>query len=106
MPKMYKDDFTNARRLAWVRSKSQAIYRGEVWNLTFSEFCKIWSTEELWRQRGRSANNLVLTRYDPDLPWEPFNLCLISRALHLAIKNARTHQQPYLHLYETAIPYE
>lgn len=106
MAKMYKDDFTNERRLAWARSKSQAAYRQEQWNLTFSDFCLIWNTEQIWRQRGRSHDSLVLTRLDPEQPWQRGNVCLLRRRINLIIKNARAVNKDVDHMYKEAIIYE
>jgi hypothetical protein len=105
MPKLYKDDFTNERRLAYVRHTSQCRYRGEECSITFSEFCKFWHTETLWGQRGRKPEDLVLTRYDPDLPWDTKNCCIMSRRSQLDIRNKRRFNQQFEHLYKDAIPY-
>lgn len=86
----YKDQFTWERRLAWVRSKSQAEFRGEIWNLSFAEFCHgFWNTEERWQQRGRKTNDLVLTRYNHEAAWDKNNCCLITRVKHIRAKNRR-----------------
>jgi hypothetical protein len=105
MPKMYKDDFTNERRLAWVRHNSQCRYRDEVCTLTFSEFCQFWHSTELWDKRGRAPDDLVLTRFDHTLPWNRDNCCIITRYRQLNIRNKRRYELPYLHLYEDAIVY-
>lgn len=83
--KMYADKFTNDRRLAWVRSKSQARFRGEQWDLTFAEFCQFWNTEDKFRQRGRSPENLVLTRRDNTGSWDRNNCCIITRESQLMV---------------------
>ena len=45
--KIYRDPFDRSRNKAWNRSKSQAHFRGEEWNLTFDDYRKFWSTPEL-----------------------------------------------------------
>lgn len=105
MPKMYKDDFTNERRLAWVRFVSQCRFRDELCTLTFSEFCQFWNTQKLWSQRGRRTTDLVLTRYDPDLPWDTKNCCIMTRHSQLDIRNKRRFNQQFEHLYKEAIAY-
>jgi hypothetical protein len=105
MPKKYKDAFTNERRLAYVRFTSQCTYRGELNEITFSEFCQFWHSQTQWAQRGRSPNNLVLTRYDPDLPWSKTNCCIMTRGNQLNIRNRRRFNQDYQDLYKEAIPY-
>lgn len=86
----YQDQFTWERKLAWVRSKSQAEYRNEQWNLSFAEFCHgFWNTEERWILRGRQGTDLVLTRYDTEKPWNKDNCCLMPRRDHIHAKNRR-----------------
>lgn len=106
MPKMYADDFTNERRLAWARSRSQARFRCERWTLTFAEFCQFWSTQELWQRRGRSPESLVLTRYDPEQAWSKTNCCILNRKKQIEIRNLRRYDKEHLHLYQDAIFYE
>lgn len=73
------DPFTTKRRRTWSRSKSQAHYRGEEWRLSFPDFCRLWSSEELWGQRGRHNEGLVLVRLDPEKPWQLTNCAIITR---------------------------
>ena len=77
--KMFRDSFSNERRLAWIRSKAQAEFRGEVWNISWEEFCHFWKTPSLWSRRGRHINNLVLTRYNVEAPWDKDNCCIITK---------------------------
>ncbi len=87
--KLYKDAFTSKRRLAWIRSRSQADYRREPWTLTFEDFCHIWRDESLWQQRGRASDDLVLFRYDAEQPWSLNNCCIVTRYNFLQINAAR-----------------
>ena len=65
----FKDDFSHYRAKAFIRSKAQASFRGEGWTLTLLEYFDIWSTPELWQQRGRASYDLVLTRIDEEGAW-------------------------------------
>lgn len=87
--KMYKDKFTNDRRLAWTRSVCQARYRKEEWTLTFAEFCQFWRTEDRFQKRGRTAEDLVLVRRDDSLPWSKENCAIITRFDQLNLARAR-----------------
>lgn len=93
--KLYPDDFTNQRRLAWIRSKCQAQYRQEQWNLSFDEFCAIWSTPELFVQRGRGRNDLVLVRYHNNQAWSLANCRIITRHNQLKILSAIKTRRDY-----------
>jgi hypothetical protein len=104
--KMFKDKFDQSRRLAWIRSKCQANFRGELWNLTWEEFCHFWSDLKLWRQRGRAEQDLVLTRYDPEGAWDRDNCCIINRKAQLTIGIKRKWNLPEEEFYKDAIWYE
>ena len=82
-PRTYVSDFDNARRIAFVRSRSQAWFRNEQWDLSWEDFQAFWSTRKLWEKRGRRYDDLVLTRYDWEGPWSRDNCCIISRLDHL-----------------------
>jgi hypothetical protein len=105
MKRMYADDFTNNRRKAWVRSRSQAWYRKEEWNLTFAEFCVFWDTPELWAKRGRSSDSWVLTRRDPEAAWNRTNCCLLNRRRHLQSQRALEYGEDLNEFYQDAINY-
>jgi hypothetical protein len=83
------DKFTTARRLAWVRSRAQAAYRDEEWKLSFDNFCVFWNSEERWAQRGRSNDDIVLSRFDYEKGWTKKNCCIITRYQHLCSSRAR-----------------
>ena len=81
-----KDPLTHARNLAFVRSRAQAKFRGEDWDLTFDEFCHFWSTRQLWAKRGRRIDALILTRRDNEKAWNRNNCCIITRYNQLKAK--------------------
>lgn len=60
--------------ISWGRSRAQAHYRGETWQLTYEEYCDIWG--DRWCQRGRQGTSLCLTRLDPSRPWSRENSVL------------------------------
>jgi hypothetical protein len=63
---------------AWLRSRAQAHFRGEAWNLTFEEYEAIWSP--FWHQRGRDSNSLSMSRRDRTGAWSRDNCFLATRA--------------------------
>lgn len=105
MAKRIADPFTHARNLAFVRSRAQANFRGEVWDLNFEEFCTFWSTQALWVQRGRHEPDLVLTRFDVEKPWDKFNCCIITRGAQLRSKIERRLGNDDKEFFEDAIWY-
>ena len=99
------DSFTQKRRLAWIRSKCQAEYRFETWDLPFEIYCQFWPTWDQWHRRGRHRDDLVLTRYYNQGPWHPDNVVQITRYQQLcANRRIRDHQDPQ-EFYQKGITY-
>jgi len=67
--------------LAWMQMKAQALYRKELFLLSFDEFQRLW--QGLWDRKGRGADDYCLTREDPDGAWEYSNVNCIPRIEHL-----------------------
>lgn len=66
------------RYYAWAKHRSQAHYRNESYSLSSEDWNLLW-TEELWQQRGRHTDSIVLSRIDPLLPWSRNNVEFITR---------------------------
>lgn len=103
--KMFPDKFTNDRRLSWLRSRCQARYRGEDWQLTFEEYCVFWKTQARYYSRGKESHQLVLTRFDPEDAWDRDNCCIIDRKTQTTIALKRRHNKEVDYLYKGAIWY-
>ena len=82
-----KNPFDVNRRRAYARSRCQADFRGEAWDLTFSEWCEFWPTPEEFARRGRHSDSLCLTRRDWTLPWNRTNTVKLPRPAQVAIGN-------------------
>jgi hypothetical protein len=85
-PNMWKtgpDPWLHDQYYAWLKHKSQAAYRGEEYNFTWEDWQYFWFTNERWRQRGRAADCLVLTRLDPEKEWSRSNCHMMIRQDHL-----------------------
>jgi len=104
-PRRFDREFDHNRAKAFIRSKCQADYRGEPWELTLPQYCTFWKTEERWKQRGRHSEDLVLTRKDVEKPWNTTNCVIITRMAHLQAKSARDNGYEYSHFYKDAIKY-
>ena len=94
--------FLQSRHLAFVRHRAQCVFRGEGFELSLEEWNKFWPDESRFAQRGRSIDDLVLTRYDVEKAWTRENCCIITRLAHLRIKNKRQYGKPYLHFFDGA----
>jgi hypothetical protein len=104
--KTYVSDFDNERRVAFLRSRAQATFRGEDWTLTWEDFQAFWSTRTLWEQRGRHHEDLVLTRYDWEGAWSKDNCCIISRLDHLRANGSNRTGKDIYKIIEGAKKYE
>lgn len=62
---------------AFLVHQAQARFRGELHELTESEYFELWA--EHWHLRGRQADQYTLTRCDPEGPWSRDNVEIVTR---------------------------
>jgi hypothetical protein len=80
-PEMHQDPERRRRYYVWLQQKNQAQWRGEQWQLEFDQWLEIWGDQ--YARRGRAhADDLCLTRSDPDRAWSPDNVEIITRSEH------------------------
>jgi hypothetical protein len=77
--RMHQDDFDHARYVPFLRARAQSHFRKEIWDISFEDWCSLWSTPELWAQRGRASASLALVRLDPEDDWTWSNVQIMSR---------------------------
>ena len=75
------DPERHARHQPWHKARSQANFRGEIWQLTFDEWLNIWGNK--WSQRGRASQDYCMVMIDRDLGWVLGNVEVIKRREHL-----------------------
>ena len=86
------DEYKHQMYSPWQCMSAQARFRGEPWDLSFEDFYDIWQGH--WDDRGRSSDDLCMTRADYELAWSKDNIILITRAehcRHAAQENFRIH---------------
>ena len=88
----YPDPIEHEQHIAWLRSKAQAAYRLEDWELNLSDFMKIWGRKK-WLQRGRKTDDLTLARLDWSLPWSKDNVKIMIRYEQVKISNRRHYER-------------
>lgn len=64
----------------WQMHKAQCKYRGEEFDLSFEQYEELW--QGLWHKRGRTPQDVCMTRIDWDGAWEWGNVEVITRAEH------------------------
>jgi len=73
-----KDPIQHKKYEPWLRFKAQCAFRDEECDITFEDWKTIWP-DELWAQRGRHADNLAMTREDPEGAWTLDNVIIVTR---------------------------
>lgn len=86
----FSDPFDHVRHNAWLKMKSQALFRKEEWELSVEDFFAIWHSQELWEQRGKTKASLCATRIDPEKPWSKDNIELLTRTESCRLNNKRS----------------
>ena len=64
---------------AWSKHRSQCLWRGEPYELTWPDWQAIFHDPQIFLNRGRRPNDLVLTRQDQELSWHKDNVEIITR---------------------------
>jgi len=68
---------------AYLKHRAQCKFRKEDYSLTWDDWCELW-TDELWEQRGRGRNDMILTRAVFSEGWHMGNCTIQDRKTHLA----------------------
>jgi hypothetical protein len=93
---MYQDPIDHARHIAFLKSRSQCLYRGEGWLMTIEEYFDIWK-REAWPLRGKLATDLCMIRVDRSKPWSHDNCVLVTRYQQITRdRTARKHPEKKL----------
>jgi len=85
--KVGPDEFRHLKFIAWGKHKSQAQFRGELYEMSFEDFETAWS--DWFHLRGRSSDSLVMVRIDEEKAWHINNVELIDRITLLKRNGAR-----------------
>ena len=79
----YKDPILRDLRRRYIRSKGQAIFRGQEWQLEFEDFCEFWKENQYYLIRGRNSESYQLCRIDQTGNWKKDNVIIKTRSQHL-----------------------
>ncbi len=55
-------NYLKSPRGCWVVQKSNAKRRGIPWELSFEDWWEIWEQSGKWKERGRKADDYVMSR--------------------------------------------
>jgi len=74
----------------WARARAQALFRSEIWDLSFEAWEQFWQWD--WHLRGRGAQDICITRIDRQQPWHQDNICKITRRDLARVMKAPHHE--------------
>ena len=76
-PPLENRAYANLRK-RWARSRCQARYRGQEWDILFEDYYRIWMEHdpEAWRNSGAHSEDLVLGRLDLEKGWTLENVTI------------------------------
>jgi len=80
--RLHDDPQLHVRYNPFLKSRSQAWYRGEDWDLTFEEYCQLWTWEH-WILRGRGPTDFAMVRKDVEQGWSLDNCEIVTRTEQL-----------------------
>jgi hypothetical protein len=69
-------------RRSFSMARSQAIYRGEQWELELDLWMKLWTEDDRYLRKGRASDQLSFVRIDPTKAWRPDNVRIETRRRH------------------------
>ena len=75
------DEVLHDQYVAWSRQRSQALFRGEEFELSYEDFKNIWGDE--WANRGRKSWSKIMTRLDLEKGWTRENTVIWERLQHI-----------------------
>lgn len=82
------DILVREKYYAWLKHRTQAKYRGEEHTISWDFWQNIWQ-DDVWFQRGRGGQSLILGRVDWDQGWHEHNVEIMTRRKHFDIRLAR-----------------
>jgi hypothetical protein len=84
-PELWKSGRCPIRHRLWLecqRNRAQAKYRGQVWEIDEEQFIQLWMQDDRYKQRGKGANNLCMTRINKRESWNVDNVYFPTRKDH------------------------
>ena len=86
----YQDPLLHMRYNPFLRSRAQAWYLLQDWDLSFEDYCTLWTVDH-WYCRGRGISDLVMVRKDVEKGWNIENCEIVTRKEQLSRTRFRQH---------------
>lgn len=94
----FKDELEHEKHWGYLRWRAQCKFRKEEVEMTMEEYFEIWR-DDLWPQRGRQPESLVMIRVDVEKPWSLDNCIIVTRHQQLCRgKKMRKYKGQYKEL--------
>lgn len=87
------DIVTREKYYAFLKHRSQAIFRKETYELTWEDWQKLW-TNDLFERRGRNRDSLCLSRKVLTESWNLNNCVITERYNHLKRAKEFRNREP------------
>lgn len=81
-PPIYEPHISKLR-LAFVRAREQAKWRGDEWCIDVDYWLTQWLENDRYLRKGRYNDNLMFCRIDFNKPWTPANTEICDRQTFL-----------------------
>jgi hypothetical protein len=89
--RIHQDPFDHERYRPFLKARSQAWFRGEDWDLTFEDFCQLWTWDH-WQMRGKGSSDFAMARIDCEKGWNLDNCEIVTRRQQLRRNNLKKRQ--------------
>lgn len=89
----FTDPVLKSLRRSYTRSKCQAKYRGQTWNIEFEEYLEIWRVGEEYLKPGRGKSDFHLGRKDITKGWSVDNVQVLNRGQHLSERMLKQYEK-------------
>ena len=80
-------------RVKFLRHRCQAKYRGEAYQLTYTDFLTVWYNSQQWQRAGLRKNAYQMKRIDASKPWHVDNVTVVQH--HWRLVNKPIHKLTY-----------
>jgi hypothetical protein len=69
-------------RKRFLNARGQARYKGQLWQLTFDDYCILFAEDKKYLRSGINSDSYNLCRIDQNGPWSKNNCEIRTRGAH------------------------
>ena len=86
-PELWKSGRCPIRHKLWLecqRSRAQAKYRGQEWDIDEETYIELWMMDDRYKHKGKASGDLCMSRINKKEPWHRDNVYFPTRKEHFA----------------------